>query len=87
MTMTSDYRPCERIVGQGRFSESANFAPDGQKEPRHVDPRRGLSGRYRSRGSHRAMWVAPSSAGRSSLTSRARTQFGPNSGAPILRFR
>ena len=32
------------------------------------------------RGSQRAMWVAPSSAGFSSLTRRQRTQFGPNSG-------
>jgi hypothetical protein len=36
--------------------------------------------RYRSRGSHKTMWVEPSSASCSSLTRRQRTQFGPNSG-------
>lgn len=46
------------------------------------------SGRdQRSRGSHRARWEVPSSIGVSSLTRRARTQLGPNSGAAILRFR
>jgi len=42
--------------------------------------------RQRSRGSHSTMWVAPSSAGRSSLTRRQRSQFAPNSGAASLRF-
>lgn len=46
------------------------------------------SGRdQRSRGSHRARCEVPSSIGVSSLTRRARTQLGPNSGAAILRFR
>jgi len=57
-----------------------------QERPRRGRPRRG-GRRHRSRGSHRAMWVAPSSIGCSSLTRRQRTQFGPNSGAAILRFR
>ena len=57
-----------------------------QGKPRRGRPRRGRR-RYRSRGSHKAMWVAPSSIGCSSLTRRQRTQFGPNSGAAILRFR
>ena len=54
-----------------------------ERKPRRSDPRRG-SGDYWSRGSQRAMWVAPSSAGCSSLTRRQRTQFGPSSGAADL---
>ena len=56
-----------------------------KKEPRRRDAG-GATVLAQSRGSQRTMWVVPSSAGVSRLTRRQRSQLGPNSGAPILRF-
>jgi hypothetical protein len=62
----------------GAEHRARNFRFTEGKAP----PRQTAAGcrRQRSRGSHSTMWVAPSSAGCSSLTRRQRSQFGPNSG-------
>jgi hypothetical protein len=77
-------RGVPRPVGHSSCNSVASFAWIGKEAP----PRLPATGRrrQRSRGSHRAMWVVPSSPACSSLTRRQRTQFGPNSGAAILRF-
>ena len=94
-------RPRAHRHADAHFSENADrifgaalrdFPPEASRarqNPRRAERCGGASMRWaqRSRGSHSAMWVAPSSAGCSSLTRRQRTHWGPNSGQPILRLR
>ena len=81
---TSDKAPDHRVYAGPRHEVGAGWGAAVGPIPKGAVARK--SPATSSRGSQRAMWVAPSSAGFSSLTRRQRTQFGPNSGEPILRL-
>ena len=82
------YYAAQRVRLRPIQDRSSGMAASMASSRRQTPPQLPAAGpcRQRSRGSHRAMWVAPSSPGFSSLTRRQRTQFGPNSGAAIFRF-